>query len=112
MIMEHWHRSALGLAGWDVSGLRGERNRVVRPYRLRLNFTGFRVKPIVYGLELMTVPLNCLFITLRLQNADIREVPVVIRVIEAVADDEFIRDLEAAHVGLVALGMARRFVEE
>lgn len=53
-----------------------------------------------------------LFIALRLQNADVGEIAVVICVIEAVADDEFVRDLEAAHIGLVALGMARRLVQE
>lgn len=53
-----------------------------------------------------------LFIALRLQNADVGEIAVVICVIEAVADDELVRDLEAAHIGLVALGMARRLVQE
>ena len=53
-----------------------------------------------------------LFIALRLQNADVGEIAVVICVIEAVADDEFVRDLEAAHVGLVALRVPRRLVEE
>ena len=53
-----------------------------------------------------------LFIALRLQNANVGEIAVVICVIEAVADDEFVGDLEAAHVGLVALRVPRRLVEE
>ena len=44
-----------------------------------------------------------LLIALRLQDADVRQVAVVVGVVEAVADDEFVGDLEAAHVGLVAL---------
>ena len=53
-----------------------------------------------------------LLIALRLQDADVRQVTVVVGVVEAVADDEFVGDLEAAHVGLVALRVPRRLVEE
>ena len=40
-----------------------------------------------------------LFIALRLQNADVGEIAVVICVIEAVADDEFVGHFEACEVG-------------
>ena len=53
-----------------------------------------------------------LLIALRLQDADVRQVAVVVGVVEAVADDKFVGDLEAAHVGLVALRVPCRLVEE
>ena len=41
-----------------------------------------------------------LLIALRPQHADIRQVAVIVGIVESVADDELVRDREAAEIGL------------
>ena len=53
-----------------------------------------------------------LLIALRPQHADIRQVAVVVGIVESVADNELVRDREAAKIGLQALTVAILLVEE
>ena len=58
--------------------------------------------------------LHCaaLFIALGTKNADVGKIAVIVGIVQPVADDELVRNLKAADVGLEALVVAGRLVEE
>ena len=58
--------------------------------------------------------LHCaaLFIALGTKNADVGKIAVIVGIVQPVADDELVWNLKAADVGLEALVVAGRLVEE
>ena len=58
------------------------------------------------------MPKNSLCVAFRTKDADIGKIPVIIGIVQTVADDKLIADLKAAEVGLVLAGMRAGLVEE